>query len=340
LMNTRPPSPFISVVMPVHNALPFLDEGIRSILGQTFRDFELVILDDASTDGSRERLREWAARDERICLYEGRENLGTQGSSNFVVHKSTAPLVARMDADDISHPERLEKQWKVFEADADVALVGTLFDGIDNRGRRVRPPDRWGIARGTIFPPFAHGSIMFRREVFDAVGGYHEESLGWEDQDFLLRVRASGRVVVLADTLYSYRYQVSSVTSSRSLKAAAKALGLRGRCMKELRRGRDYTRLLDNAGQNGHHKLGLADALYLRGAMRLWAGQPPEILDLIFEHKPAELTPAHLRALTLATWGSLSPASLRLFLRLLISARDRLASYRVKDGGIYEWRLR
>jgi GT2 family glycosyltransferase len=244
-----------------------------------------------------------------------------------------------MDADDLSHPDRLGRQWEVLLNREEVSLVGTLYDGIDEQGRRVRPPDRWGIARGTYFPPFAHGSIMFRRAAFDAVGGYHEEYQGWEDQDFLLRMRGAGSVVVLTDTLYHYRYQTQGITTSRSLERAASVLTWRRLCMKELRRGRDYTGLLRGVERNGHHKQGWADALYLRGAMRLWAGHRPDILRLALERKALELTPGQLKTLVLATFGSLSPASLRLCLRLLIRARDIVASRSVKDGGIYEWRL-
>src|SRR3954469_16623216 len=106
-----PKNPRVSVVMPVHNALPYLDGAMECILGQTFTDFEFVILDDASTDGSTARLREWAKRDERIRLYGAREKLGPAVTSNFVVRKARAGIIARMDADDISHTDRLMRQW-------------------------------------------------------------------------------------------------------------------------------------------------------------------------------------------------------------------------------------
>src|SRR6185436_7809543 len=93
-------NPQVSVVMPVHNALPFLDESIRSILAQTLADFEFVILDDASTDGSLEVLREWSRLDPRIQIHESKKQLGLSLSSNTVVSKARAPIVARMDADD------------------------------------------------------------------------------------------------------------------------------------------------------------------------------------------------------------------------------------------------
>lgn len=164
-------NPLISVVMPVHNALPFLDESINSILEQTLSDFEFVILDDASTDGSVELLRQWSLRDKRIHLYESKKQLGVSRSSNAVVAKARAPIVARMDADDIAHPDRLRRQWNIIQGRPDVAVIGSLCNGIDASGREVRPRDRWRLVRRSVYIPFPHGSVMFRREIFDQVGG-------------------------------------------------------------------------------------------------------------------------------------------------------------------------
>src|SRR5687768_13534651 len=127
----------LSVVMPVYNALPSLDDSINSILTQTFTDFEFVIFDDASTDGTVGRLRRWAARDQRIKLHENKMRLGLSGSSNAVVTQARAAIVARMDADDVAHPDRLKRQWQIIKHQADVAVVGTLCNGIDASGREV-----------------------------------------------------------------------------------------------------------------------------------------------------------------------------------------------------------
>src|SRR5262245_21019181 len=127
--------PLISVVMPVYNALPFLDESISSILGQTLSDFEFVILDDASTDDTIERLREWAARDKSIQVHQSNKRLGLAASSNAVVAKARASVVARMDADDIAHPDRLRRQWEIIQNGPEIAVVGTLCNGIDTTGR-------------------------------------------------------------------------------------------------------------------------------------------------------------------------------------------------------------
>jgi len=307
-----PANPLISVVMPVHNALPFLDESINSILEQTLSDFEFVILDDASTDGSVELLREWSLRDKRIHLYESKKRLGPSGSSNAVVAKARAPIVARMDADDIAHPDRLRRQWNIIEGRPDVALIGTLCNGIDASGREVRPRDRWRLVRRSVYIPFPHGSAMFRREVFDQVGGYDETSDGGEDQDLFSRMAARGRVLTLPDVLYSYRYHSSNATLFNGMRAVG-----------------------ENHSQNGDS---LA-AFYMLGAMRLWAGDPPMLLAPMLEKKSLKWNLKTLMILASAIWGHINPSTLRVFLRSSIRARDLLASVRVKDGRPYEWRL-
>ncbi|HYE16465.1 MAG TPA: glycosyltransferase family A protein [Pyrinomonadaceae bacterium] len=331
-------APAVSVVMPVHNARPYLDESVGSILGQTLQDFELVILDDASTDGTAEALRRWAAADARIRLFESPGKLGLSGSSNFVVRRARAPLVARMDADDIAHPERLARQREVFLRSPEVVLVGALCVGIDSRGRRVRPRDRWRLARPSLFPPFPHSSVMFRRRAFEEAGGYREECAHWEDQDLFLRMTRRGRVVVLPEALVRYRYHASNSTGVAP-DHNARVYSLRARCLEEFRAGRDYAPLLASCSLNGSSPVARAEALYQAGAMRLWAGRAPEILGPVLSGGPLGRSPRALLTYLMAVWGAASPASLRHALRYFIRARDVLAGRRVKDGGRYDWRL-
>ena len=180
--------------MPVHNAEPYLDEAIESILNQTFRDFEFVILDDGSTDRSTEILRSWAAEDDRIRLHRQEKNSGPAESSNQVVRHASGTLIARMDADDVSHPERLQQQVELLQRRPEVGLVGTLCDVIDKEGRTVRTRDLWRVTRRSWFAPFPHGSIMYRRELFDLAGGYRGECVYWEDHIFdVVRRCCAGR---------------------------------------------------------------------------------------------------------------------------------------------------
>jgi len=304
--------PLISVVMPVYNALPFLDDCISSILRQTLSDFEFVILDDASTDNSIARLREWASSDKRIRIHESKRRLGLSRSSNAVVAESRASIVARMDADDIAHPDRLRRQWEIIQSSPDVAVIGTLCNGIDAAGREVRPRDRWRLVRRSRYIPFPHGSAMFRREVFDKVGGYDETTIGGEDQVLFSRMAAHGRVVTLPDVLYSYRYHANNATLLNGVRAVT-----------------------DNHSTNGD---ALA-ALYMLGAMRLWAGAPTMLLELMLKNEFLKWNLKSLMILVSALWGHVSPSTLRIFLSTTIRARDSLASLRVKDGRAYEWLL-
>lgn len=306
----------VSVVMPVHNAAPFLNESIGSILNQSLAEFEFVILDDGSTDDSRKILHGWQQCDDRIRLFEGEKSLGLSGSSNFIVSKTSAPLIARMDADDISHPDRLLKQWEVMRRQPNVVAAGTLCDGIDSKGELTRPRDRWRLVRRSPYIPFPHGSAMFRRTAFDAVGGYREECAGREDQDIFFRMREFGSVVTLSDVLYRFRYH--SFNSSRQLGA------------------RDVRDAVEGYNANGQD---LA-ALYLLGAMRLWAGERPEVFQHMIAKKFWHWDVGALTAIALSTWGNISPATLRHVLRFFIRMRDSLAGVVIKDGRPYEWRLK
>jgi glycosyltransferase involved in cell wall biosynthesis len=202
----------VSVVMPARNAAPYLDAAIRSIHEQTLRDFELVILDDASTDDSPTILARWAERDPRIRLHRTERPLGMVGAANRVVALASAPLIARMDADDVAHPDRLARQIEVLEKRPDVVLVGTLADGIDAGGHRVRPRDAWRLVRRSHYAPFPHGSATFRREPFERIGGYREHN-GWEDQDLFRRLGEVGTIAVLPDVLYHYRYHADCASA-------------------------------------------------------------------------------------------------------------------------------
>ncbi|HEV7744512.1 MAG TPA: glycosyltransferase family A protein [Pyrinomonadaceae bacterium] len=303
--------PLISVVMPVHNGREFLDESIKSILAQTLNDFEFVILDDASTDGSTELLREWAQRDARIQLHHSGKQLGLAGSSNLVVSKARAPIVARMDGDDIAHPDRLRRQLIIMESHPDIVVIGTLCDGIDASGRVVRPRDRWRLLRRSAYIPFPHGSTMFRRQMFDEVGGYNATMTGAEDQDLFRKMALKGRVVTLADTLYSYRYHLTNATLLNGTTAVREDL------------------------HPAHDALA---GLYMMGAMRLWAGQPPDLLGPMLRKKSLQWNPKTFVFLASALLGHCSAPSLRVLLRSFIRARDLFASLRVKDGRHYEWR--
>lgn len=214
------PSPLVSVVMTVHNDAPFLPAAVESILGQTFGDFEYVIVHDASTDGSREILDRYA--DPRIRILDNPENLRLGRSLNRGVAAARGELIARLDANDIAPLDRLEKQVRFLSEHPELALVGGQYEAIDTAGRRIpwaelpRPVTEPGVQWFMMFnSPFIHSAVVFRKAVFDAVGGY-DPAFEWapsEDAELWSRMAAAGhRMVNLPDMLVLLRHDPTSIT--------------------------------------------------------------------------------------------------------------------------------
>lgn len=310
--------------MPVHNALPHLDQAIASILGQTFTEFEFVILDDASTDGSTERLRHWAATDRRIRLLGVEENLGPVRSSNYVAHAARAPFVARMDADDISYPERLAEEIQLLREHPEVGLVATLCDMIDAAGRKMRDPEVWRLSRPSVFVPFAHGATMYRRKVFDEVGGYREECEYWEDQDLVVRIAKVSKVAIIPRPLYCVRQSTTSTRVMADQERLERSLDRAYQATDRLRRGITYDRAFESP--TGHSAKLDPRVFIALGSVQLWAGGKPRLFRRLLAR--AQLSPDLLTASALiwTAWASTSPSSLRAFLMFLLAARNRFAS--------------
>jgi glycosyltransferase involved in cell wall biosynthesis len=327
-------SPEISVVMPVYNAAPYLDAAVESILGQTFGNFEFVILDDASTDGSTERLRHWASRDKRIRLIEEKQNLGPADSSEKVAVAATAPFVARMDADDISNPDRLREELAVFEQYPEAGVVACLCGFIDAEGRKLRTSDRWRLVRRSPFVPFAHGSMMYRREVFDRAGGYRRECEYWEDQDLITRMSEVAPVMVIPRALYQYRISPTSTRASEALKLEH-AVDVMYRSTVRLGRHQPYDDLLRSSVKD----TGKVDprVFISLGSQQLWAGGRPRVFRRLIKRGRLSFNFHSLTALVWTAWASLEPRSLRTFLRSLLLARNLGASLVVDPNGPVQW---
>jgi glycosyltransferase involved in cell wall biosynthesis len=319
--------PAISVFMPVHDAAAYLDESVASILGQSDPDFEFVIVDDASTDGSRAILRRWARADRRIRLIESDARMGNCVAPNLAVGESRALLCARMDADDVAHPDRLRQQRQVLSADPSVALVGAMGVGIDRHGRALRPRDRWRLVRQDGVPPFIHATIMFRRALFLDVGGYRAECAIWEDVDLCRRLAERGRVMVLPAALYRYRFHGASTTLRSSGMDLSDVIE---RMHDQLAAAKPDER----SGRSGPR----AETLYYVGGSRLWAGVAPAYTGRLRDLPWRPPTVAGFKLLLLATWGRWSPGSLRAVLRGATGLRDRLAALFLAGDAPVEWR--
>ena len=321
--------------MPVHNALPHLDAAVDSILRQTFSDFEFVILDDASTDGSTERLRQWARRDARIRLIEEKRNSGPARSSQQVARAASAPVVARMDADDISYPQRLADQLDVLDQHPAVGVVGGLFDIIDPDGRIVRGPELWRLRQPASVPPFGNGPLTYRREIFDQVGGYRQECEFWEDNDLILRMAAVTRIMVLPYSVYQVRLgRVSNRLSAEQLRVE-RAVDLMYRARARLEQGASYDDLL-SATLDDDRKVSPQVFVSL-GSIMLWAGGRPRLFRRLLARGALRFDRRTLAALVWTAWGSTEPHSLRAFIRLLLLGRKLRTDLSMPTGEPVLW---
>ncbi len=224
---TSPPR--VSVILPVYNGAWFLSGAIDSILSQTWRDFELLIIDDGSTDDTPAILNEYAARDDRIRVETLPENQGIVAALNRGCALAQGHYLARMDADDVSLPDRLHKQAEVLDRHPEIGVVGASVQWIDEHGtpgRIVHPPASPGVIRWRIHfaSPIAHSAVMMRKTVFEQAGGYAEGSAPAEDYDLWQRISTITDLVNLPDVLLLYRVWSGSITSQHGTYANAKAV--------------------------------------------------------------------------------------------------------------------
>jgi len=219
-MNSAPvTSPAVSVLLPVYNAASYVGQSIESILTQTFGDFELILIDDGSTDDSYATLDSWARRDARIVLVRTARNLGLIRTLNRGLGLARGEFIARQDADDCSEPQRLERQVAFLRAHAEVGLLGAAYHAVDARGRRLYtfcpPQSDTAIRWMALFQnPFCHTSMMFRRAL--AAGReasfYDERALHAEDYELWVRLLEQTRGTNLAEPLVRWRKHSESVS--------------------------------------------------------------------------------------------------------------------------------
>lgn len=333
-------SPAVSVVLPVHDGMPYVEESIASILGQSFTDFEFVIGDDGSSDGTSGALELWAANDGRIRLLRRERKSGLAGGGNWVIGEARAPLIAVAHADDLSHPDRLLRQVETFRERPELDLVGTLWNGVDEEGREVRPGDYWRLLRKSPFAPFSHSSAMFRRSAFEQAGGYRPEAEYWEDLDLYFRIADRGRVAVIAEVLSTVRHARVSARLRNDQDKVENAVDLMFRSTARYCAGGDSGNLLRNQGGRATGGKLHPMTFISCGSTRLWSGRSPGVLGRMWRRARFGLDTASVKTLVWVLWGTASPLSLRLFLRTVMRLRNAVARRLLGDAKIVEWRPR
>ncbi len=216
------------MLMPVYQAERYLEEAVESILAQSFDDFELLALDDGSTDASPSILEALARRDDRIRVRRT-EHTGLVSQLNEGLAEARGEFIARMDADDISHPERFKCQLAYLDAHPDCVAVGTGTEEVDPERRIIRTLD----IRTTHYEiesrlmqgdggALIHASALYRTHALRSIEGYRKEFEYGEVIDLHLRLAESGRLANLPENLYEYRQNFAGVCFTRGLEIRRK----------------------------------------------------------------------------------------------------------------------
>jgi glycosyltransferase involved in cell wall biosynthesis len=218
------------VVIPVRDGAQYVGEALQSILDQDLPDIEVIVVDDGSSDDSAAIATSIGDRDGRVKVVANRGK-GIVDALNMAISLARAPLVARMDGDDVSLPNRLRLQVACFDADTDLQLLGTAGLRIDRDGKPLKPMDvpigneplRDALAR---YNPMLHPTVMFRTEAVRRVGGYRHAFTYAEDYDLWLRLSETGKLANMDARLVKLRShpgQVSRVKEDQQKAAAALA---------------------------------------------------------------------------------------------------------------------
>jgi glycosyltransferase involved in cell wall biosynthesis len=219
--------PAISLLMPIYNAERFLAEAIRSVQIQTFEDFEVICVLDGCTDCSEEILM--SVKDPRFRVLKNDSNRGVAYSSNRALAEAAAPLAGRMDADDVSEPDRLQRQIAYLKAHPEVMVLGTRYDRIDEHGVRIHKafplPTEPDAVRKAFrnYVALGNSTVLFRTDAIRAVGGFEVEFSYADELVVWLKCLAQNYPMAnLPEVLHHYRIHSNQLMSQKRAETLAK----------------------------------------------------------------------------------------------------------------------
>jgi glycosyltransferase involved in cell wall biosynthesis len=202
-------TPEVSIVMPAHNAAGTLDEAVRSILEQTWQDYEFIIVDDGSTDSTTSKLQQYEKLDNRVRVYR-QEKEGMIAALDRGCRLACSRFIARMDADDISLPHRLEKQLEFLKGHPEIGILGTWARRMDENGSIIGewcPSPNPRILKWEHFFGVCviHPTVLMRREILEKIGFYNTDAVHAEDRDLWLRASTITEFSNIPEILFKYR---------------------------------------------------------------------------------------------------------------------------------------
>jgi glycosyltransferase involved in cell wall biosynthesis len=229
-------NPLVSVVIPVHNGEKYIKESIDSCLNQTYKNIEIIVVDDKSEDRTLDILKGYG---DSITVLPIEKQNGLGNVINVGIKKSKGKYIARMDADDIMYPQRIEKQVEYLESNHKCVAVGGQIDIIDENGhitghREYASKDRDIKKNRFLFQPFAHPAVTLRKSTVEEIGLYPENMWKVEDVKFFLILGTKGEFHNLKDTVLKYRMTFKTQSQSKMLDHFRKTNEIRKWAIKEL----------------------------------------------------------------------------------------------------------
>lgn len=232
-------NPLVSVVIPVHNGEKYIKESLDSCLEQTYGDIEIIIVDDKSEDNTLDILREYEAKNNKVKVLAIEKQNGLGNVLNIGIRSSGGKYIARMDADDIMIPDRIEKQVEYLENNPNCVAVGGQIDIINENSdtighRRYMLEDKDLKRNRFLFQPFAHPAVTLRRVTLEEIGLYPENMWKVEDVKLFLILSTKGEFANLPDTVLKYRMTFKTESQARMIDHFRKTSDMRNWAIKNL----------------------------------------------------------------------------------------------------------
>lgn len=229
----------VAILISVFNSAKTIDRCFEGIQNQTFQDFQIICVNDASTDITPELLKKWSSLlKEKLIIINNRENIGLTKSLNLGLDKITTPYTARIDADDWWHPEKLEKQISFLEKKQDYDIVGCSYTNVANgKEKLILPPETNEAIQKNIIKknPFAHSCVIFKTDLIKKAGGYDESIRYGQDYELWLRISNQTKLANLKDNL-CYRNAESGISFEKQNEQMMQCLKTQIKYIKKLNR--------------------------------------------------------------------------------------------------------
>ncbi len=226
--------PLVSVVMPSYNRVHYIEQAIKSVITQTYKNLELIIIDDASTDTTTSIVAEYIKKDDRIRYSKNEKNSGISKSRNNGVALAHGEYVAMLDSDDAwIDPQKLEKQMAFFAkqeiASKPLGILGTWIQKMDDTGTLGEKiaflTDDTSIRKNILYKnPIAQSSVILKTDIIKKAGGYDETIVTMDDHDLWLRMAQISQIAVLPEYTTGYRIHSGGITKKKKIKVATEEL--------------------------------------------------------------------------------------------------------------------